>query len=746
MEQHETRARAQVTEYTASLFIVLASFAFLDVVPFLPGAPIFPLLVALGLGALSMKNRGASIAALYLLVFFTVLWQMIGFGFFQLLRAGVGVAFLVIMALPLLAYVYKRVELTSMSIAILCVALMFTPAYYVSIPLIAAAATVTGFASIWALSITFILFLAPFLLLENALYFVTSPNASTPIIFGQLVNLSHNLTPPLPSLNLFLTSLPSNLMSVHAAAVSGYLAHNWDLLVVPLFLMGIVILTASLAGGLTRSMLDRFAKLHDWEGMKKLGSPLVVSLVVPAVFVILIVPLSASGGFQTSLTNDTSHLQLTLMVGASVVLGAVFVARESLVRRLEGVEVGSEKVVSLLQECETKMDQVRRYVTEVSGKVPSLTTSSEGMALSEQASYIADVRKRVDDAGPESLTQWTDHIEKSILPNLDGALERLKTGVMNELNNLASVVITVNDHLQEAGVPTRYPPAPGVSRDSPLRDVVKAYESAIQDVRLTTVALFSSYQASRAAFDGMMNLQEVSVPVGPSALLDQGDFVTAMRLVSEEYWLGFHLRYAEELTTKTRALAETLARLVVFFRGEQARVLDSIQTAMTRARPADSVALMGRLKVLHDLLVSFIIDLKEGPELVGKTMESFDPKVVKALGFQTISRIDGILALGRELKGTQLTLDGLTKFVNSAVPVLQSYMAELAADRENLLALAHYPLARRVIERMLSEQSRLSADNLPYERRTANLYARMYASENPTVRYDEGEEVLARSA
>lgn len=748
MEQIETGARARITGYTASFFIALASFAFLDVVPFLPDAPFLPLLVAIGLGALSTRNRGFSVTVLYLLVFFGALWQMIGFGFFQLLQAGVGVAVLTILLLPLLPFASRRVELTSMSIAILCVSLMFTPAYFVSIPLIAAAATVTGFASVEALSATFITILAPFLMLENALYFVTSPNASSPIIFGQLLNLSQNLRPPLPGLNVFLTSLPSNLISVHAQAVSEFLTRNWDLLIIPLLLMGLVIVLSSGAGGLVRSLVDRFAKLREWEGLKRIVSPLAVSLVVPAVFVLLIVPLSfpGSGGFQTSLTNDPTHLQLGLMVGTSVVLGGAFASRELLVRSLERVEVGREKLLSLLQECATKMDKVRGYVTEVSNKVPSIGISSEQMALSEQASYIADIQKQIGNASLDSLTQWTDHLENSILPHLDGGLERLKTGAMNELNTLASVTMTVNGHLDEAGVPTRYPSVPNVSRDASLNGVVEAYESAIQGIRETTVALFDSYQASRSAFDDMMNLQEVGVPVGPSALLDSDDFVTAMRLVAEEYWLDFHLRYAEELRNKTRVLAELLLGLRGFLTEEQALVLKTIREALASARPAASVVLLEKTKVLHDLLVSAIAGLKEGPELIEKTIQSFEPKAVEILGFRTVSRLDGIVALEKELKGTRLDLDDLSRFVSSAIPILQSYMASLVVDRENLLVLAHYPLARRVIERMLGDQVKLPADRLPYERRTASVYARMFASENPALRYDDNEEALVRVA
>src|SRR6266576_203080 len=92
MAELESRARARVTAYTSALIVAVASSVYLAVVPLLPAPPVVPILVGVALGALSLRNRGVSIATLYLLVYFSVLWQMIGFGFFQLLSAGVGIA------------------------------------------------------------------------------------------------------------------------------------------------------------------------------------------------------------------------------------------------------------------------------------------------------------------------------------------------------------------------------------------------------------------------------------------------------------------------------------------------------------------------------------------------------------------------------------------------------------------------------------------------------------------------------
>jgi hypothetical protein len=82
MAQVDSRSRAKVTAYTSALIIAVASSIYLAVVPFLPAPPVVPILVGITLGALSLRNRGLAVATLYLLVYFSVLWQMIGFGFF----------------------------------------------------------------------------------------------------------------------------------------------------------------------------------------------------------------------------------------------------------------------------------------------------------------------------------------------------------------------------------------------------------------------------------------------------------------------------------------------------------------------------------------------------------------------------------------------------------------------------------------------------------------------------------------
>ena len=748
MEQFETKARARITEYTASGFVFLAALVFFTSVPFLPDSPVVPGLVGLALAGVSMKNRGAAVASLYLLVFIATLWQMIGFGFFQLLRAGVGVAVLVAMIAPLFFFYSRKVELTSMSIGVLCVSLLFTPAYFVSVPLIAASAAVTGFASLEAISLSFVLFAFPFLLLDNALYFLTTSHASTPIAFAQLTYLSQNLRPPLPGLNLFLNALPHGYISPLAPEVSSFLTSNWELLVVPLFLIGLTIILSSSVGGLARRFLKGFAAMREWKNWDRLWNPIAVSLIVPAVFIVLIISLSlpGAGDFQTGLTGDATHIQIALTLASAAVLGLAFVGREFLVVRLEGVEVNRTKVLNLVTEARTAMEAAKAEVAQIQKNIPVVNTSLEEHTLTEQASYVNDVQRRAKDAGIDTLYQWGEHLEKSVLPSLMDAKTRLKAEVLNEFSTLRGVVEAVNGHLKEALAPQRYTSIPEIESGIPLDDLTELYQLSAKRIEDETSLLFSDYSSTLEALNRLLELKGVTIPVSPDPLLESHDYVTAMRLVSEDYWLNFHLRYTEELQEKLAPFIEQMSRLSASLETRDSAQVGEILAKVQNRTPADSVMLLGKVEEMKDFLSLLLTRLAEYPETTRKTIESINPAASEILTFQTARRKDELLAVEEELHAREFGIQGLTKIIGDAIPVVSGQASAMASDREGMIILAHYPAARRGIRRALSGGKAVSVEQLPYEKQTAAIFLRLYAAEVPSAKYDESGGVLSPPA
>jgi len=746
MERVDSRSRAKVTAYTSALIIAVASSVYLAVVPFIPAPPILPILVGLGLGALSLRNRGISVATLYLLVYFSVLWQMIGFGFFQLLSAGVGVAVLVALAVPLIPFMTKRVEISSMALAVLAVALMLTPAYFVSIPLVAAAAlTFGGFASLEAIAATFIFLLAPFLLLENALYFTTTSGATAPIIFGQLTILAQNLRPPLPGLNVLLTGLPANYLSHSALPVSTWLSSNSGVLLIPMVVLGVVLIAATSIGGLARTFTERFERSREMTGRVKLVlAPLVVAVVIPTIFIVLLTLLSrpGSGGFQTSLTNDPSHLEAIYMLGSSFLLTTTFIGRESLILRLEGVQVGTEELEELMGACLAKMKDAQELLDQVSMWVPSMSLSGERRSMSEYSAYLENARRQMSGASGAMIAQFQTQLQSSVLRPLAEQPELLRRRVASEIRGLISATATANNHLEEASVPVRYPDIPVVSDLAPLKDLVQAYEVATAAIRGVTEELSDLYGKESASLDMLMGQEEVNPPVSAAALLQSNEFIGAMRLVAEEYWLNFHLRWAEQLDQKKSALLEKTNDLDYAVGEAELQRLHAVEKVVAEAKPANSLATLENLRELRSILESIVTQTASGADRVGAMLESLELKSTRSLRFETVNRLSEVAALKKQFASVGVSFDSLTKFLENAAGVIKSQADAWKGDRDNLVVLAQYPLAKKIIEKMLSGQKSLALAKLPYQKRAAAVYAQLYATGSPEVEYDENGESL----
>jgi hypothetical protein len=746
MAQVESRSRAKVTAYTSAFIIAVSSSVYLAVVPFLPAPPVFPILVGLALGALSLRNRGVSVAALYILVYFSVLWQMIGFGFFQLLSAGVGVAVLLAMAVPLVPFMTKRVELSSMALAVLAVALMLTPAYFVSIPLVAAAAlTFGGFASLEALAAAFIFLLTPFLLLENALYFTTTSGATAPIIFGQFSALSQNLRPPLPGLNVLLTGLPANYLSHSYLPVSTWLSQSSGVLLIPMVVLGVILIVSSSVGGLARTFTERFERSKDVTGRVRLVlAPLVVAVVTPTVFIVLLTILSrpGSGGFQTSLTNDPSHLQAIYMLSSSFLLTTSFIGRESLILRYETVQVGTEGLEDLMLTCEAKMKGIRGLLDQISTSVPSMSLSGEMRSMSEYSAYMADVRRQMSGASASLISRFQTQLEASVVKPLSEMPEVLRRRVASEIRGFISATATANNQLEEASVPLRYPDVPSVADSAPLNELVQAYQAAAAAIKEVTEGLSDLYGKESTALNALMGQEEVNPPVSASVLLQSNEFTGAMRLVAEEYWLNFHLRWAEQVDQKKAALLDETKDLDYAVGEAELQRLHAVEKVVAGARPANSSATLEGLRELRAILEAVVTQSASGAGRVEAMLESLELRSVRTLRFETVNRLGEVVALRKRFEAVGVSFESLTKFLENAAGVLRSQADAWKADRDNLVVLAQYPLAKRIIEQMLSGQTSLVLAKLPYQRRAAALYAQLYATGSPDVEYDEEGESL----
>ncbi|MDG6915812.1 MAG: hypothetical protein JRM90_07585, partial [Nitrososphaerota archaeon] len=573
----------------------------------------------------------------------------------------------------------------------------------------------------------------------------TTGGATAPIIFGQFTLLSQNLRPSLPGLNVLLTGLPAGYLSHHALAVSTWLAGSAGVLLIPMVIFGVVLVAAASVGAVSRTLLERFEKQREVGGSVKLVfAPLVVAVVTPAIFIVLISLLSLpeSGGFQTSFTSDPSHLQAAYMLGSSFLLTTSFIGRESLILRLEGVQVGTEGLEALIGACLAKMKDSQELLDRVSGLVPSMNMSGERRSMSEYSAYISDIQRQMGGASAALIAQFQSQLEATVLAPLEGFHDLVTRRVASEIRGLISATATANNHLEESKVTLRYPDIPPVEDASPLDALVSAYQAAVAAIKDVTKELSDLYSKETSSLEVLMGQEEVGAPVSATALLDTDEFTRSMRLVAEEYWLNFHLRWSEPVDQKKSALLDVVKGVYPAMKeGERGR-LDSISKAVEAACPSNSASTLESLVDLRSVVEKTVTETSSGAQRVQSMLESLELGPVRVLRFETINRANEVAELKNGLRGLGVSFDAMTGFLRAAAGVLQSQVDAWKVDRENLVVLAQYPLARRVIERLLEGQTALAVSKLPYQRKVASLYAELYAAGTAGVEYDEGADAL----
>ena len=542
-----------------------------------------------------------------------------------------------------------------------------------------------------------------------------------------------------------MTGLPANYLSHSALPVSTWLAQSSEILLIPMLIFGVVLMASSSVGGVSRNLVERFENMREMTGSIRLVfAPLVVAMVTPAVFILLLTLLSRpeSGGFQTSLTNDPSHLQAIYMLGSSFLLTTSFIGRESLILRLESVRVGNEGLDQLIGVCQAKMKEVQELLDLVSRWVPSMNLGAEARSMSEYSGYLADVRRQVVGASVALVSQLQAQLDETVLQPLTELPELLRKRVAGEIRGLISATATANSQLEEAKVSLRYPDIPAVSDTTPLVDMVPAYEAAIAEIRGVTTELSDLYRKESAAIDILMGQEEVAQPVSAMALLDSNDFVDAMKLVAEEYWLNFHLRWAEQIEQKKAALLTGTKELEQAVGEEDRQRVPPVVRVIEAARPANSTATLDGLRELRVILQDVVGKTATGSDRVGEMLESLEIRSITGLRFETVNRLAEIQQLKKKFEIVSLSFDSLTKFLENAVGILKSQSEAWKSDRDNLVVLAQYPLAKKIIDKMLKDQTGLALSKLPYQRKAASLYAQLYATATPGVEYDEKEESL----
>jgi hypothetical protein len=739
-----TPVRERIKTYTSCLIIWITTFVLLTAVPLFPGGVILPVLLGVGLSLVYLKEPDVSLIILYLLTYFSIMWELVGFGFFQLLATSVGIVVILALVIPLWSLLSDRIERISITLVILSVSLMLTPLYFLSIPLILVATLFEGFGSARVLFTDFVLLLAPFVILDNAIYFSTSPGSgsSAPIIFSQLSNLVGNLRPPLSGI----TGIPSNYLYTHALAVTNFLSTRAYVVYIPLLIFGIVLVVSVSVAGLANTLLKKLAIIEIAQKYSAIFTPIAVSVIATAAFIMMILALSPLGAdvFQTALSNGVGAY---LVIAGSMGIAGSMTATELLTQRLERTQITKIKLQELITTLDGRIRTIEEEIKEISANAPSIDLSSEKKTLAELSSYVSDVKRQLSAGSYGSFHSWISDIENRIFPSLDIMPQMIMTRLISGLHVLSAASLTTNSRLDESkATGPRYPSMgyPVISHLTPVEEILQIYQRALVSIEETTTKLFDFYVESIRAYSALMLVDEIAPPVSPTSLLGSRDYVAAMKLVSEDYWLNFHIRESERYNDKLRPFLAAVSKIEDVSKEEnQARLAEIIKICIDTS-PSSAPLMIKNLDGVIEFLHGTMERAIEEIETVKKIVSTVDPSFSNVLKLNTSGIFYELLAIQGAMRRVKPNFSDTTALSKEALPILQALSNYRKIDEESLVVISQYPVAVRLLQRLFAENKEVvQTAELPFQRDTAIFFLRSFAASNKSYSYDEEREELS---
>ena len=738
--------RERADRYTTAFVIALSSFVFLDTVHFLPGAPLLTALVAAGLALASLSRPVWAAGVLGLLAFLTIIWQLFGFGlgglFGSMVGSAVAVALLLYIAVDLAV---ARHQPVSMALALLAVSLMLTPYYYLSVAMVVIAAVMGGPKSIGPVASTFISTLLPFILIENAIRYASAQPGPQllPVIFSQLRNVAQNQIPPLGSLNVFLTGLPANAASSYSGAfVSFITGERASVVIVPLILLSLVFSSSASLAGATSSLFGWLTK-GTMTGRLRAFLPLIAAVATPVAFVLLILALSppSIGGYQTDLVTRPGDAGL--LIGSSVLVGGAFTGRELLLQRLERLERMKAELRTLLEAMERQSEVLRGALEKVQANAPKLDVGELAHRVQEVMSKSGDIKKGLETADVKQTGAWIDEIMNSTLPELERMPEVLRVRMIEEANSLLALASTYNAMLEETLAKGRLNERAEAMAGMDLDQAISAYLRVAARVKEDTEAIFKEYKDVTGAFNALMGREIIVPPIDPAKVLETDDYLTAMKLVTQDYWTNFQAVRLPELEEALAALARRMEKLS-----------DTLE-AEPRQRVVEAMAFLsgaGLSPVLALPRVEAVVgELRDSAERIGEEVErlqdlakSLSPEAARIVRFEILGQAEAVAAVGEEARALKPSAEGVGDFAEEAALVFGAVEEARRKDARSMLMLSQYPVASDLMEAALGEGKSVRLADLPFIPEASSVFARLYTSGKRYLRYDDLNEEVAR--
>lgn len=754
---HLTEARSRVNRYTVSVALALSSFVFLSVVPFLPGMPEFAILIAVAIGIASLRSQAIAAGMLLAVVSLAVGYQLISFGLANFALTG-QTAHLELGLLGLLALIdiiFAVRQPASVALSVLAVALMLTPAYYLSIGVLVIAIGIGGMRAVGAVSASFVATLLPFVVLENAI--ATSRgivNASTgPIIFTQFSLLESSFAPSLQQLNVVAQHPPATSVgSILPAYLSGGTAID---LLIPMMVVAVILGATVAMAGMASSLLERL----DWRWRYGLSSrttaPLVAAFGMSAGFAVLIAGIAPATTMEAFLATDSPsagqalahdpYAPALLILGA-MVLGLALSLREAGIQRLERVELTRKELRSLVERTYDMMGKAKDVIQAIQNGAPTVATRDLARRINEQESALSDISTGLGSADYLSLSAWVDAVKARILPDVEGTPDTLRLRIVDGLKKYESLGSAYDNLLENAGLHERFG-IPHVDEKIDYLQAIERYREVTARIQASVRKMFEDYRIATGAFNAIMNRELISPPIDPESLIENREFLSSMKLVTEEYWLNFENTYADDLRSKVEAVDAELRELRSVVDGRMAQEVQRTLTSLAEPRPQNSPAILGSLTELVATLKEKLDATETELVRLGELVDALSAKARKMVHFEMLSLRGLVEELRSDAGGLGPNLEGVADYTKRLTRATRRLEEMKRSDFRSILMLVHYGDAKDYIETRLAETKALRIADLPFSGPAALLYARLLADSTRSIRYDDlNEEVVARNA
>jgi len=733
--------------------IAVSSYVFMTNVPFLPGAPVIPLIISLILGLVAFRVPGYSDTFLALIVFFSIAWQFLGF----ILPPSPSIAgvdwqaiwlstafVLAILALNMLSAISEPLAVSS---AALASALLMTRYFYIAPALLVVPSLVRGFGSMIPTAYSFIATSLPLIVLENAL----RGDKGLPALFTYLEVLKENIREPIPSLNIFAVGIPPSMISERWRDVVQYFSSGAVLgLIAPLTCLSISFVFAAVAARSVLRLYERIPQLENRVFIKRVARPLIASITSVGVFSLLLVSLSPSniGGYVTGFQEDPELLgQLFLW---ALAVGSMFSAREAVLYSLEGAEEAGDALREAISEGEKGYSAVSSMVKLISSKAPSVDLSEEVRELEEIGAALRDAGARLSIAKRPLIEEALTRVRGLYLPKIRDMPGRIRGKIVEELMRLDSACKKGNYTLKGAGVRGHLFPeiseAPGAED---LEHVTSYYEEYVSRVRASVSSLYTLYIKSVESINKLYGEEIISPPpdhMNPASLLNAGSYSDAVELVSG-LWRSLQESVGQRLASTCTEILEAVSRLEGVLRGEDLERLRAILASIgDSCRGAGgAISLAGAVEDLRGLLISAVSAAIKDLERVRRVealLERLDPIASKGLELRSPRMAGELQRVKLDLEASVVSLPKMVTLSAAVRDILWNYLVSVREDESKIMTLSQYPLAKVFIDIAIKSKGSINIEELPFTASASEVYARIYSRSSRNVVYIEEEAVI----